>query len=264
MCIFRSVLIFGALGGVLAGCGVDENCSLPRQGDEQSCDSYDGGQLRFVVGEPLPDISAYCASPCVDVLAPIAISGYDDLRKVPLLPKVRVVYGLGINIDTLRDLRGLEKVDVVGQLSLSGLNGDTSRKTLEGLTDGEMEGFALEQVSGLFGLEGLSLKRLGGFAVERSSLQELDLSGVEVSFLNVDGNEALRSVTLSSAPMTQVSIHYNQVLSGLVWGPGLTVSKSLEVDTNRSLSSCLVQRFVEQTDAGRPRMESIRNNGPCP
>ncbi|MDP1830247.1 MAG: hypothetical protein Q8L48_43685 [Archangium sp.] len=257
------VPIVGVLAGALAGCGSEE-CSLPRRGDEQSCDSYDGGQLRFVVGEPISDISAFCASPCVDVFAPIAISGYDDLRKVPLLPKVRLVHGLGINLDTLRDLRGLEKVDVIRSLSFSGLNGDTSPRTLEGLIDEEIWSVSLDQVSGLASLEGASLRRVDTLAVSRSSVQRLDLSGVEASYLNVVSNDELRSVAIASGAMKQVIIEVNPLLTELSWGPGLTVRSQLRVDSNSALSSCLVQQFAEQTDAGVPRTEFIRNNGPCP
>jgi hypothetical protein len=251
------------LTSVLAACGSDE-CSSPRLGDELTCDSYDGGQLRFVVGEPLSDVSAFCASPCVDVYAPIAISGYEDLRTVPLLPKVRLVHKLGINIDTLRDLRGLEKVDVVRELSLSGQNGDTSRKTLEGLADEEMDAFSLEQVSGLANLEGSPVKRLNVFGAVSSSIQNIDLGGVQVTDVNVDGNDSLSSLRIPSAMMTQLRVRANTKLSELNWGPGLTVSRTLEVYANDALSSCLVQQLVEQTDAGVPRWEFISSNGPCP
>ncbi|MDP1830248.1 MAG: hypothetical protein Q8L48_43690 [Archangium sp.] len=249
--------------GLLAACG-DEECSLPRQGDEQACDSYDGGQLRFVVGEPLSDVSAYCASQCVDVFAPLAISGYEDLRKVPFLPKVRLVNGLRINLDGLRDLRGLEKVDVVRELSLSGLNGDTLSKTLEGLADQEMDAFVLEQVTGLTSLEGASLHRVESLMVSRSSVQNVDLSGVQATFLSILSNNDLQSLAISSGAMHQVWIRVNPLLSELSWGPGLTVRKNLLVESNSALSSCLVQQFAEQTDAGVPRTEFIRNNGPCP
>ncbi len=252
----------GVLVAALAGCGDDE-CSLPRSGDEQTCDSYDGGQLRFVVGEPMSDISAYCASPCVDVFAPLAISGYDDLRKVPLLPKVRFVNGLGINLDGLRDLRGLEKVDVVRELSLSGLSGDSSPKTLQGLADEEMDALVLEQVTGLASFEGASFKRVDQVVVSRSSVQSLDLSGIQMTALNVLSNRDLRSLAISSGALKQVWITSNPLLSELSWSPGLSV-RNLRVESNGALSSCLVQQLVEQTDAGVPRMEFIRNNGPCP
>ncbi len=253
----------GVLVAALAGCG-DEECSLPRSGDEQTCDSYDGGQWSFVAGEALPDFSAYCASPCVDVFAPIAIAGYADLRKVPLLPKVRLVNGLRITLDGLRDLRGLEKVDVVRELSLSGLNGDSSPKTLQGLADEEMEALVMEQVTGLASFEGTSFKRVDQVVVSRSSVQNLDLSGTQVTALNVLSNRDLRSLAISSGSMQQVWIRVNPLLSELSWSPGLTVRNSLSVDANGALSSCLVQQLVEQTDAGVPRMEFIRNNGPCP
>jgi hypothetical protein len=253
----------GVLVGALAGCG-EEECSLPRRGDEQSCDSYDGGQLRFVVGEPLSDISAFCASPCVDVFAPMAIAGYDDLRQVPLLPKVRLVNGLGINLDGLRDLRGLEKVDVVRELSLSGLNGDSSPKTLEGLSDEEMDAVVLEQVTGLASFEGASFKRVDQMVVSRSSVKTLDLRGTEVTALNVLSNNDLRSLAISSGEMQHVWIRVNPILSKLLWSPGLTVRENLLVESNPTLSSCLVQQFADQTDAGTPRTEFIRNNGPCP
>lgn len=262
MCPVRSALIV-FVTAVFASCGSEE-CSLPRLGDEQTCDSYDGGQLRFVVGEPLSDVSAFCSSPCVDVFAPIAIAGYEDLRKVPLLPKVRLVQKLGINMDTLRDLRGLEKVDVVGELSLSGISGDTSRRTLEGLTDEEMDAFTLEEVSGLVSLEGSPIKRLDFFKADRSSLQSLDFGSTQVASMNVEFNESLRSLTLPPGAMSYLWIHANPALAELMWSPGLTVRKALEVDANRALSSCLVQQLVEQTDAGVPRRELNLNNGPCP
>jgi hypothetical protein len=261
MCALRTVLTC-LLVGALAGCG-DEECSLPRRGDEQSCDSYDGGQLRFVAGEPLPDISRYCASPCVDVFAPMAIAGYDDLRKVPLLPKVRLVNGLGINLDGLRDLRGLEKVDVVRQLSLSGLSGDNSPKTLEGLADEEMDALVMEQVTGLSSFEGASFKRVDQVVISRSSVQAIDLTDTQMTHLSVLSNDELRSLAISSGALKQVWIITNPLLSELSWSPGLTV-KNLRVDSNTTLSSCLVQQFADQTDAGTPRTEFIRNNGPCP
>jgi hypothetical protein len=253
----------GALVVALAGCGEAE-CSLPRRGDEQACDSYDGGQWSFVAGEPLPDLSAYCASPCVDVFAPVAIAGYDDLRKVPILPKVRLVNSLRIGLDVLRDLRGLEKVDVVRQLTLSGLNGDTSPKTLEGLSDEEMEGFSIEEVSGLASFDGASLRRVVSLAVLKSSVQHLDLSGVQATFVSVTSNEDLRSLALASGEMKQLFIRINPLLTELSWNPGLTVRSHLRVESNRALSSCLVQQLAEQTDAGVPRMEFFRDNGPCP
>lgn len=255
--------MFCALASALAACG-DGECSLPRQGDEQTCDSYDGGQLRFVVGEPLSDVSAFCASQCVDVFAPVAIAGYEDLRKVPFLPKVRLVHGLGINLDGLRDLRGLEKVDVVRELSLSGLNGDTARKTLEGLTDEEMGSVSVEQVSGLASIEGAAIKRVDSLSVSSSSVERLDLTGVQASFLNVASNDELRSLSIASGEMQQVFVRVNPILTELAWGPGLTVRSQLRVESNGALSSCLVQQFAAQTDAGVSRTEFIRNNGPCP
>jgi hypothetical protein len=254
----------GVIVVALAGCGEEEHCSLPRRGDEQTCDSYDGGQWSFVVGDPLPDLSAYCASQCVDVFAPVAIGGYDDLRKVPLLPKMRLVQRIRVGMDGLKDLKGLEKVDVVGHLTLFGQNGDNSPRTLEGLSDGQMEGFSIEEVSGLASLEGASLKRVDSLSVAGSSVQRLDLSGVQASYVNVFANYDLRSVALSSGESKQVIIRANDVLTELSWGSGFTVRNQIVVESNGSLSSCLVQQFVEQTDAGVRRTEFISNNGPCP
>ncbi len=260
---FRSVLTCAVIVVGLAACD-REDCSLPRTGDEQSCDSYDGGQWSFVVGDPLPDLSAYCASQCVDVFAPVVVAGYDDLRKVPLLPKVRLVNWLAVNMDGLKDLRGLEKVDVVRNFKLMGQNGDSSPKTLEGLFDEVMEGFSIEQTTGLAGLEGAALKRVESLLVSRSSVQQLDLSGVQASYVNVTGNDDLRSISFASGEVKQVYIHANSSLAELSWGPGFTVRDQVVIDSNTALSSCLVQQFVDQTDAGRPRMEFTRNNGPCP
>jgi hypothetical protein len=253
----------GVLVVALAGCG-GEDCSLPRRGDELSCDSYDGGQWSFVAGEPLPDLSAYCASQCVDVFAPVAIAGFDDLRKVPLLAKVRQVHRLRINLDGLENLKGLEKVDVVGQLTLFGQNGDNSPKSLEGISDEEMEGFSIEEVSGLASFDGASLKRVVSLAVLKSSVQHLDVSGVQASFVSVNSNGDLRSLALASGEMKQLFIRINPLLTELSWNPGLTVRSHLRVESNSALSSCLVQQLAEQTDAGVPRMEFFRDNGPCP
>lgn len=258
----RSVLV-AFVTAALAACGSEE-CSLPRQGDEQTCDSYDGGQLRFVVGEPLSDVSAFCASQCVDVFAPIAISGYENLRDVPLLAKVRQVHGLWINLDTLTDLRGLEKVDVVRDLTLFGQNGDTTPRTLRGLADEEMWSLAIEEVTGLGSLEGSSVKRVDSLVISRSSLKTVDLSGVEASSLNVASNNELRSLTIAPGAMQHVVLSVNPLLSELSWSSGLSVRKQLWFESNSSLSTCLIRQFADETDAGVPRMEFIRNNGPCP
>ena len=154
-------------------------------------------------------------------------------------------------------------MDVVRQLSLSGLSGDSSRKTLQGLTDDEMDALVLEQVTGLTTLKNTSFKRVDQVVVSRSSVQALDLSGTQMTALNVPSNRDLRSLAISSGALKQVWITSNPLLSELSWSPGLTV-RNLRVESNSALSSCLVQQLVEQTDAGRPRMEFIRNNGPCP
>jgi hypothetical protein len=259
----RSMLTSTVLVLGLAGCGSEE-CSLPRSGDEQSCDSYDGGQWTFVAGEPFPDLSAYCASKCVDVFAPVAIGGYDDLRRVPLLSKLRVIQRLRVNMDGLKDLRGLEAVDVTGHLTLFGQNGDGSPKTLDGLSDEEMEGFSVEQVSGLATLESASVKRVDSLSVMGSSVQHLDLTGIQASYVSVLATDELRSLSFAAGEMKQVIIRGNGQLSELSWTPGTTVRNQLVVEFNDALSSCLVQQFVEQTDAGVRRTEFIRNNGPCP
>jgi hypothetical protein len=259
----RPVLTCLAL--LLAACGRDE-CSQPRTGDEETCDTYDGGQLSFVLGDPLPDVSAYCESRCVDVNAPIAIGGYADLRDVPFLPKVRRVKSLGLNMRGVSNLRGLEKVDVIGQLRLFGIEGqvDSSRKTLEGLLDEEVEGFDIERVSGLDNLDGLSVRRATVFSLMSTSLQQIDLSSVDASFVSVHGNSALKSLALSSNVMKRMYVRGNRSLSELSWISGLQVRDELHFENNAALSSCLVQRFADETDAGTIRREFNSGNGPCP
>jgi hypothetical protein len=69
---------------------------------------------------------------------------------------------------------------------------------------------------------------------------------------------------LAAAPMAQLVVHANSSLTELSWEPGLVVRDRILFENNASLSSCLVQQFIEQTDAGTRRDETIRNNGPCP
>ena len=250
---------------LFAACGRDE-CSQARTGDEETCDSYDGGQLSFVLGDPLPDMSAYCESRCVDVDAPIAIGGYADLRDVPFLPKVRRVKALGLNMRGVSSLRGLERVDVTGELHLFGHAGqlDNSSKTLEGLVDEEVEALTIERVSGLDSLNGLSVQRANSVSLVATSLQQVDLSSVKASFVNVNANFELKTLALSSNVMKQLSIYANESLAELSWMPGLQVQNRLEVGRNAALSNCVVQRLVEETDAGTARSVSILDNGPCP
>jgi hypothetical protein len=64
--------------------------------------------------------------------------------------------------------------------------------------------------------------------------------------------------------MAHLFVHGNSSLTELSWEPGLVVRDQLHVGSNASLSSCLVQQFVEATDAGTRRVEFVRGNGPCP
>ena len=50
----------------------------------------------------------------------------------------RKVNELRVNLDGLKDLKGLENVDVVGHLTLFGQGGDRSPRSLEGLSDEEL------------------------------------------------------------------------------------------------------------------------------
>jgi hypothetical protein len=124
--------------------------------------------------------------------------------------------------------------------------------------------FAIEDVQGLSSLEGSSLERVVSFAVTRTSVQRLDLTGVQASYLNVSANFELRSLSFASGEVKQLTLHANPVLDELSWAQGFTVRDQLVIDSNSALSSCLVQQFAEQTDAGVRRMDFIRSNGPCP
>lgn len=261
MRLLRSLLMLAVSAG-LAACGGSDECTVPRTGNEETCDSYNGTQLRFIVGEPPPDVSAYCASACVDVESFLAIAGYDDLRRVPFLAKVRRIGNLGINVDGLKNLKGLERVDIVHELSLSGLTGETLPKTLDGLADEEMESFWLDAVTGLESLIGAP-KKVDSFAVTRSSLQTLDLRAVASANVSIEGNDRLQSIALGSGPLNQLTVRANPALRELTWDPGLTIRRSVRIDANTSLSSCRVQELVDQTKIGA-RSDFVLNNGPCP
>lgn len=164
------------------------------------------------------------------------------------------------------NLRGLEKVDVTGELRLFGQAGqpDNSRKTLEGLVDEELEALTLERLSGLDNLNGFSVRRADSVSIVSTSLQQIDLTSVDASFVDVQGNFDLESLALSSSAMSQLVVFGNESLTELSWLPGLQVRDRLDVSNNAALSSCLVERLVEETDAGTIRRVSVRDNGPCP
>lgn len=249
------------------GCGppVSPTCTTPRSGSEESCTIIDGGNWRFAEGEPLPDFEAYCASQCVDFYGVFSISGQTDLRKAPILPKIRKLYSLDIGVDGLTDLTGLEKVEV-SQLHLFSSSTEKSQsfKSLSGFAAEEADVFEVTGESGLLSLSSLALKRVRGLSLTETSVVDVDLSSIEAQNLGLSRNLEVRSLKLPSMTMQSVSVSANLALSNLSWDPPLKVARLVDIQSNPSLSSCTVQRLVDDSAPDGGRTVITVNNGPCP
>ncbi len=257
---------------ILSACtpAVDDSCRTPRALEAIDCAVYDGGQWTFDPSRPLPELDAFCAAACVDIDAPVQISGYEDLTDVPLLPKIREIRFLSINVDTLENLRGMETVDIVGSLQLEGtvaLYGEAPRKnftSMSGLTDEYIPGLTFRRTNTRVNLAASSLKRVDFVTLEEAGLVSLDLSVINPTSVNVAASHSLTSIRFGDGPMQYVSLSGNESLQQLEWPDSLIVTKRIDIDANKMLSTCLINDFLSSTDAGPRRVEAIHWNGPCP
>lgn len=259
-------MIAVTIAASVAGCGrpVDASCLTPRPDEETLCDVVDAGtEWRFVDGEPLPDIEPFCSSKCVDFPGTLTLIGQRDLRKVPLLPKLRKVDRLVINVAGLPDLRGLERVDIGSLLDIVNYrpgSPDPTFVSTAGLEDAEIDVVGISNTPGLTNL-GTVLRRVTSFSVVDTGIREIDISNISVGHLELTGNDELRSVELGSGAMESLWIDTNSSLDTLSWG--VRSVKSIRISRNPRLSTCRVQEFVQ--DAGAvPALVTVLDNGPCP
>ncbi|MFZ5443892.1 MAG: hypothetical protein ACOZQL_28060 [Myxococcota bacterium] len=256
-----AALTAGVLG---SGCAVDASCLTPRPDEETACDIVDAGtEWRFVNGQPLPDIEPFCSSRCVDFPGTLTLDGQHDLRKVPLLPKLRKVDRLIINVAGLPDLRGLERVDI-GTLLHIGSYGvgapDLTFASMTGLEDDAIDVVTVSRTPGLTSL-GDSIRKATTISLEDTGLVSLDLENVSVDYLSVFGSKDLRSISLGSGTMESIWIDANPALETLTWGE--LRARSIRISRNPRLSSCQVSRFVQDAGAAAG-LTTVLDNGPCP
>ncbi|MFZ5443891.1 MAG: hypothetical protein ACOZQL_28055 [Myxococcota bacterium] len=227
------------------------------------CDVVDAGtEWQFVDGQPLPDFEPFCASKCVDFPGTLTIVGQRDLRKVPLLPKLRKVNRLIVNIDGLPDLRGLEKVDIETLLNLVSHRVDSPDLTfvsMAGLEDDSIDVITIDNAPGLPSLSS-GLRRAQALSIVSTGIREVDLHSVAIRDLALVKNPELRSVALGSGTMQSVLLEWNKSLDTFSWGD-LQVRQSVRISGNPNLSTCRAEEFTR--DAGAPRTTVI-DNGPCP
>jgi hypothetical protein len=76
-----------------------------------------GPQWDIYAGAPISGLETLCKASCIDVDFRVLISGYSDLREAPLVAKFRTVKDLVVDVEAVRDLRGLETVDITGRSS---------------------------------------------------------------------------------------------------------------------------------------------------
>ena len=266
MRLVRSALIL-FLAATAGACRPKDDCYAPRTGDETTCAVFDtmGWQWTISPDQPIRDLDTFCAASCIDVLeGHVNINGYPDLREVPLLAKFRTVQDLDLDVEGLRDLRGLEGVDIVGTLKLSTHGADMfSFKSLDGLSDRALTGVFFKQVMGVEDFDGARFDRLDALMVEDAALRRIDLSSLSMEHLSLIGASELTSLRVGSGVMGEASIMSASQLTGFSWVPGLKV-RNFNIQNNSQLSSCLVADFVEATNLGLASSRLVANNGPCP
>lgn len=215
--------------------------------------------------QPIQDLNSLCKASCIDVVSGhVSVGGYSDLREAPLLAKLRIVHNLAIDVEGLADLRGLEGIDINGELSLSTHGQDlTTFHSLEGLTDGDLEAVSIKQVLGLTEFDGARFSRLGYFSAEDSGLRRISLSSLKPEYVFLTGMSELTELSLGGGTMDQFGLFASTSLASFSWQPGLSL-RSYSINNNSALSSCLVQDFIAATYAGNGRLAIASNNGPCP
>ena len=246
---------------LVAACGKADPCFEPRDVSYQGeCVVLEQG-WRISKGA-LPDFGSYCSAPCIDVDAGIGIEGYDDLSDAPLLPKFRRVLSLNLDAHALRDLRGLETVEVE-RLSLFGTGADDAFESMAGLNVRSMAALTFSSVSGREFLSGSMLEHVASATIDGTGLVSADLSALTFRSLAVRGNRELTALTLPDNAMEALTISDNPKLTELTWDAGIRV-KNLRIVSNTSLSSCLLDEFVRSAKPDGGYRTDVFLNGPCP
>jgi hypothetical protein len=246
---------------LLLGCQPDGECFTPRTGDETSCEVQSKmSTWALTRGQPIEDSERFCKASCIDAEI-VGISGYTDLREVPLLAKMRSVHYLTVVVDGVKDLRGLENVDVDVLHLTTSLEDPRSFKSFDGLGDRELDELDLSKMFGLLEFDGSRFDKLGSFAASDSGLQRIDLSMHSGTNVGLNRLDDVTSVALGGASTWGVSFVSLGSLRTFTWQPDLRVTKTINIQNNPVLSSCVVADLVAQT---RPQLVLTSNNGPCP
>lgn len=260
----RAALILGL--ALASGCAPHDSCFEPRSLDESNCEvvELNGSQWDLHSNQPIERLDSLCSAACIDVPGGVvSVAGYDDLRKVPLLAKMRTIHRLAIDVEGLVDLRGLEHLDITLSLDLSTHGGDlTSFASLDGLEDRDVGEVAFKQLLGLAEFDGARFSRLDYFSAEDCALRRVDLSSLRPKYVYLNGLSELRELALGGGTMDQLGLTSSSILAGFSWQPDLKL-RSYNIQNNRALSSCLVQDFIDATYVP-PGVRLSSNNGPCP
>lgn len=263
MRLLRSALVSWV---VLVGCAPEDECFKARSAAESECAVVDGtSQWTVSPTEPIVDLERLCAASCIDVpRVPVLVTGYSDLRQAPLVAKFRDVNNLRIDVAELVDLQGLEQVNVTDLLTIQHGGAEKAPlRTLDGLGDREITTLLFRGWVGLESFDASRFDRLENFSSENTNFQRLDCSARELVTISVLGDMELTSVSIGGGAMKQFSLTAASSLTELAWKPGLTV-QNYGISQNQKLSSCVVQRFIDETDPGGWRGGIAAGNGPCP
>ncbi|MGV3619859.1 MAG: hypothetical protein ACO1OB_03525 [Archangium sp.] len=206
-----------------------------------------------------------CSATCIDFAGDFAVYKPSDLRTVPLLQKLRVVDSLRISIDDLRDLSGLELVQV-NRLWLTGnhIYPTNTFTSFQGLTESSASDLIIEDAPGLTSLDSLPARGVKALLASKVDVVNVDVSLMtDLTALRLRSNDALQSVRLGAHRMEVVALQSNRNVTTLEWGEGLTVDKS-SFSENRSLSSCRIQEFIDDVQPDGGNRGFVMWNGPCP
>lgn len=244
------------------------SCLEPRASDATQCTSLRDEAIELDRQRPLGELEAHCEASCIDAWI-VTVKGYASLADVPLLGKLRRVDVLKIDVDPITDLRGLENIESLQQLSLEGTELFYGRQPPAKFSS--LQGLKLREINTLrfkdtfAALTGSELQQIGRLGLSNVADMELDVGPLNPRALELDGADRLATVRLGSGPMTDVVVDANPALAALEWDAALRVTGSVSITRNRAFSNCLAIEFANATRGSRDAgADNFYGNGPCP
>ena len=267
--------VAGFLVFAMAGCGdtgepptppVEEWCDLDRP--RENCE-IQGAQV-----SSLEDMKELCQSPCTAIGSFSANSvGTEVLKGLGGFTKFdRIAIGsLPEDVKDFRFLSGpiqVQNLEVYSSPGIQNLRGLENVDFGDGCAECERK-VTIQNNPGLRSLDGLqNVTQLESLSIEsNANLEVIDgFDALTSTGIYIFGNERLRRISgfQSLETSSGIGITINQNLERIDGFPNLTQLDSLNLDRNRKLNLCDVDRVLGQLDQD-PEIVSITESGsPCP